>query len=135
MPSIVSAPTEAAPRAETALLNRVLVDAFLENVHDFVYFKDRQSRYIALSKSLVRCFGCTSPLEVLGRTNFDFFSKEHAQKSFDDEQAIIRTVQPQIDHVEEKHFPDGRKIWLCMTKMPLRDNYGDIIGTFGVSRD
>ncbi len=134
MSASLAAPAETAP-IEPALLGRVLVDAFLENVHDFVYFKDRQSRYIALSRSLVRCLGCTSPLEVLGRTNFDFFSKENAQHSFDSEQAIIRTGQPQIDHVEEKKFPDGRTIWLSMTKMPLRDNAGEIIGTFGVSRD
>jgi PAS domain S-box-containing protein len=135
MDAMLANPPELLPRPDAALLDRVLVDAFLENVHDFVYFKDRQSRYIALSKSLVSCFGCTSPLEVLGRSNFDFFSRENAQASFDDEQAIIRTGQPILDKVEQKIFPDGRMIWLSMTKMPLRDNYGDIIGTFGVSRD
>ena len=135
MPLTLAAPPDRLARPGTALLNRVLVDAFLENVHDFVYFKDRQSRYIALSSSLVSCLGCTSPLEVLGRSNFDFFSRESAQASFDDEQAIIRTGQLMLDKVEQKIFPDGRTIWLSMTKMPLHDNYGDIIGTFGVSRD
>jgi PAS domain S-box-containing protein len=135
MPSTLAAPPDRMARPGPALLDRVLVDAFLENVHDFVYFKDRQSRYIALSTSLVTCLGCSSPLEVLGRSNFDFFSRENAQASFDDEQTIVRTGQPMLDKVEQKIFPDGRTIWLCMTKLPLRDNYGDIIGTFGVSRD
>jgi PAS domain S-box-containing protein len=123
------------PRPSAGLLARVLVDAFLENVHDFVYFKDRQSRYLALSQSLVRCFGCTHPIEVIGRTNFDFFAPENAQASFDDEQEIIRTGRPLVDKVEQKIFPDGRTLWLSMTKLALRDEHGEIIGTFGVSRD
>ncbi len=122
-------------RPPAGLLARVLVDAFLENVHDFVYFKDRQSRYLALSHSLVRCFGCTHPIEVIGRTNFDFFTPENAQASFDDEQEIVRTGRPVVDKVERKIFPDGRTVWLSMTKLALRDEHGEIIGTFGVSRD
>src|SRR6185369_11233672 len=59
MPTSLAPQGELVPRADSALLDRVLVDAFLEKVHDFVYFKDRQSRYIALSKSLVRCLGCS----------------------------------------------------------------------------
>ncbi len=135
MPATLLAPFARSPHAREALLDHVLVTAFLENVHDFVYFKDRQSRYIALSMSLVRCFGRTSPAEVIGRSNFDFFSAENAQGSFDDEQAIIRTGRPLVDKVEKKIWPDGHSLWLSMTKLPLRDEHGEIIGTFGVSRD
>ncbi len=135
MPATLDAPAKPTPRIAPVLLDRVLVDAFLEKVHDFVYFKDRQSRYIALSRSLVRCLRCTSPIEVIGRTNFDFFTAEHAQESFDDEQTIIRTGVPIIDKFEKKIWPEGHSMWLRMTKLPLRDDTGDIIGTFGISRD
>jgi PAS domain S-box-containing protein len=135
MPPAATAPAENSRRVAPALLDRVLVDAFLVNVHDFVYFKDRQSRYRALSLSLVRCLGCASPMEVIGRSNFDFFSAENAQASFDDEQAIMRTGEPLLDKLEEKIWPDGHSLWLRITKLPLRDEYGEIIGTFGVSRD
>ena len=70
-----------------------------------------------------------------GKDDFDLFTAEHAQAAYDDEQHIIQTGQP-IVHVEEKEtWPDGRITWVDSSKMPLRDRGGNIVGTFGISRD
>jgi len=118
-----------------ALLDHVLVASFLENIPDCIYFKDRQSRFIAVSASLVRHFGCTDPIEVIGRTDFDFHSAKHAGDAFEDEQRIIRTGTPMLNKLESDTRPDGRTSWLLTSKMPLRDEAGEIIGTFGLSQD
>jgi PAS domain S-box-containing protein len=119
----------------TSLVDRALVSAFLENVPYYVYFKDRDSRFIALSKSLAHYLGATSTAEVLGRTDFDFFDVSHAQDAFNDEQRIIRSGQPMLGKLEHEMRNNGQAGWVVTSKVPLRNEAGEIIGTFGLSKD
>ncbi len=118
-----------------ALLDRVLVSAFLENIPDHVYFKDARSRFIAVSKSMVRNFGGATEKEIIGRTDFDFFSARHARTAYEDEQHIIRTGESILNKVEREIWTDGRITWAVTSKVPLRNDEGVIIGTFGLTRD
>jgi sigma-B regulation protein RsbU (phosphoserine phosphatase) len=72
---------------------------------------------------------------VLGKTDADLFTPEHAQAALRDEQEILRTGQPLVNMEEKETWPDGRETWVSTTKLPLRDPSGQIIGTFGLSRD
>ncbi|MCX7681903.1 MAG: substrate-binding domain-containing protein, partial [Anaerolineae bacterium] len=121
-------------RAEEELIQeRNLFRALLDNIPDSIYFKDRQSRFIRISKSTSEKFGMEME-QILGKTDFDIFTDEHASRAYADEQNIIRTGQP-IQLEEKETWPDGRVTWVITTKMPLRDAQGNIIGTFGISRD
>lgn len=112
-----------------------LLKAFLHHVPDGVYFKDRHSRFVRISRSLALRFGLNDPTEAINKTDFDMFSEEHAKEAFDDEQEIVRTGQPIVEKEEKETWPDGRETWVISTKLPLRDGQGKIIGTMGISRD
>jgi sigma-B regulation protein RsbU (phosphoserine phosphatase) len=71
----------------------------------------------------------------VGKSDFDYFTKEHAQPAFDDEQEIIKTGKPVVAKEERETFGDRDDLWVSTTKMPLQDPDGNIIGTFGLSRD
>ena len=112
-----------------------LLKAFLQHIPDGVYFKDRQSRFVRISRSLAARFGLNDPTQAINKTDFDMFSEEHARQAFEDEQEIVRTGQPILEKEERETWPDGRETWVLSTKLPLRDSDGNIIGTMGISRD
>jgi two-component system cell cycle sensor histidine kinase/response regulator CckA len=123
-------------RAETELnYERNLWRTLLDNSPDHIYFKDAQSRFIKSSKAQARQFGLESPDEMVGKTDFDFFTEEHARPAFEDEQEIIRTGRPIIAKEEREVWKDGHVTWASSTKMPMRDTTGKITGIMGISRD
>ena len=123
-------------RAEEALIEeRYLLHTLMDNLPDAIYFKDRESRFTRTNKAHAKQFGLSHHAQAVGKTDFDFFTAEHAQPAYNDEQEIIRTGQPVVNKEERETWPDGRVTWVSTTKMPLRDAHGNIIGTFGVSRD
>jgi PAS domain S-box-containing protein len=130
--------TDSASRSEgddhDGLLDRVLVNAFLENVPDLVYFKDCESRFIAVSRSKADRHGL-DPAELVGKSDNNFFSEQHAQWARVDEESIISTGEPVIGKLERIVWSDGRETWAQSSKLPLRDICGRVIGTFGITRD
>jgi PAS domain S-box-containing protein len=122
-------------RAEEALAKeQYLLHALLSTVPDYVYFKDAKGRFTRTSNAHARAFGLNDPAQVIGKTDFDFFTEEHARQAYEDEQEIIRTGQP-LTKEEKETWPDRPDTWVIATKMPLRDQQGNIIGTFGISKD
>jgi PAS domain S-box-containing protein len=114
---------------------RTLFNMLMENLPDHIYFKDSASRFIRASRSDALAIGLDDPSLEIGKTDADFFSAEHARKTFEDEQRIIRTGEPLVDIEERETYPDRPDAWVITTKMPFRDPGGSIVGTFGISRD
>jgi PAS domain S-box-containing protein len=132
----VSRDITARKQAEAALIEeRHLLRTLMDNIPDVIYFKDLESRFTRINRALAKAFGLSDPAQAVGKTDFDFFTEEHAQQAFADEQEIIRTGQAMLAKEEKETWPDGHVTWASTTKMPLRDIDGNIIGTFGVSRD
>jgi PAS domain S-box-containing protein len=122
--------------AEAALSReRSLLRGLLEGIPDNIYCKDRDSRFLVVSRALLRKFGFQDERDVIGKTDFDFFTEEHARQAFEDEQRIMATGQPILDAVEKETWPDGHITWGLTNKIPLRDESGAIIGTCGVTKD
>jgi PAS domain S-box-containing protein len=120
---------------------RALVDqqerliALMDAIPDYIYFKDRDSRFLMISRALARSFGLDDPDAATGKSDADFFSEEHARLAFEDEQRIIQSGLPVIGLEEKETWPDGRETWASTTKLPRTDRAGNVVGTFGISRD
>jgi two-component system sensor histidine kinase/response regulator len=120
---------------EAALREKSLLDALMNYIPDAIYFKDLNSRYIRINQGHARKYGLKDPADAIGKSDFDFFSHEHAQEAFEDEQTVIRTGKPMINKEERETWPDRPDTWVSTTKLPLYDNQGQLMGTFGISRD
>jgi sigma-B regulation protein RsbU (phosphoserine phosphatase) len=124
-------------RERTAALvhERHLLQSLMDHLPDHIYFKDRASRFLRVNKALARAFGKRDPKEVEGKTDFDFFTPEHAQAALDDEQEVINTGQPVVGKEEKETWHSGTSTWVSTTKVPFRDEQGQVVGSFGISRD
>lgn len=114
---------------------KMLMDSLLENLPDSVYFKDLDSRFLKVSNSMLKKFKIDSKEDIYGKTDFDFQSEEHSQKAFADEQNIIKSKKPIIGIVEKIKEKNGKTTYVSSTKMPYFNEFGEIAGTFGISRD
>jgi PAS domain S-box-containing protein len=115
---------------------RMCVDNLLADPEERIFFKDLESRFLLVSAGwLAALTHGLSLAEVVGKTDFDIFSGPHATNAFADEQRVIETGQPMVARVERETFHDRPDIWVSTTKWPLRDVDGNIVGTWGISRD
>jgi PAS domain S-box-containing protein len=134
--AIAAIDTSAAREIRASLqTEQMLLRALMEHVPDSVYFKDLGSRFIRASHALACKKALKSADEFVGKTDFDFFTEEHARQAFDDEQRIIATGEGISGKEEKETWTDGRVTWVDTCKLPLHDRRGRIIGTFGISRD
>ena len=112
-----------------------LLHTLMDHTPDHIYFKDRESRFIRINRSLADQFGLGNPMDAVRKTDFDFFTREHAQQAYQDEQDVIKTGKPIEGKQEKETWPDEQDTWVSTTKVPIRDREGRIIGTCGISRD
>lgn len=112
-----------------------LMDSLMNNINDTIYFKDKDCKLIKVSKSYLRIAEVSSYDEVLGKTDFDLCTnKDEAQMFFDDEQRIMKSRKPILNQVQQEHR-NGTVIYTTTSKYPLNDEYGNVIGTFGITTD
>jgi PAS domain S-box-containing protein len=114
---------------------KYLLDALMTNATDSIYFKDNASKFIRISDNMLSVFKVKSQEEIAGKSDFDFFTEEHARPAFESEQEIMRTRKPLLNLIEKETWDDGRVSYVSTSKMPLLDLSGNVVGTFGISRD
>ena len=114
---------------------RDMLHLLLDNSPDSIYFKDKESRFLRISKAQAEKFCISDPADALGKTDFDFFGIRHSQEAYDDEQSIIRTGKPIVGKIECETAPGEPEHWVFTTKAPIYDKNHTAIGTFGISRD
>jgi PAS domain S-box-containing protein len=112
-----------------------LFESLMEQTADRIYIKDKQSKFVTVSKALAEMHGFANRHDLEGKSDFDLFSIEHAQQAYDDEQQIIATGKPLVNIVEKETWTDGTTTWVNSSKAPLLLNSGKIAGILGISRD
>jgi len=117
------------PRLKTELLQNLL-----DEIPDAIYFKDEKGHLIMVNKAHAEGLGL-KPEDVIGRTDFDFFPEKEAKKMTEDDIRVMRTGKPIIDKVERTTRPDGSRHYVSTTKLPRKNQDGNIIGIMGITRD
>jgi PAS domain S-box-containing protein len=114
---------------------KILLRTLIDNIPDGIYIKDKACRKTIANLKDIQNMGRKSEDEVINKTDFDLFPKEIAEKFYADDQSIIKTGEPVINREEFFIGPNGDKRWLLTSKLPLRDNNGEVAGIIGIGHD
>ncbi|MBI5307331.1 MAG: PAS domain S-box protein [Planctomycetes bacterium] len=104
----------------------------LENLPQRIFYKDRNLVYVSCSENYAKDLNIR-PDEIIGKTDYDFYPKDLAEKYRADDKKVIESGQT-ID-VEEKYIKDEKELFVHSIKTPLRDEHGAVIGILGVFLD
>jgi len=87
---------------EQLLEERHLMRLLIDNVPLNIYFKDLESRFTLVNKSIVKWLGGEEVDDLLGKRDHDFFDTGHADQARKDEQQIIETGKPILGYLERE---------------------------------
>jgi diguanylate cyclase (GGDEF)-like protein len=116
-------------------IDKIVIDTIRKYSTDTVYFKDKNSRFIWNSLGHIQQLGAKDQEDAFGKTDFDYFPKDFAQSARETELTIMQTGVPIINMIEELMLDDETTKYYMCSKYPLYDDNGQIIGTWGASKD
>jgi PAS domain S-box-containing protein len=121
--------------ADALAHERNVLRTMIDLIPAFIYAKDAQSRFTAANALVANRMG-TTPDGLIGKTDFDFFPREMAEKFFADEQALIQSGKALVN-IEELAFDKTRGMdrVILTSKIPLRDAAGNLTGIVGTGYD
>ena len=111
------------------------LNAIMENVSDSIYFKDRQCRIQRASRKMAITNGLKSPEALIGKTDIDLYGEEFGQKTQIDDLHVMESGQPLIGMVENHMLESGEINWTSTSKLPLKNEKGEVIGLLGITRE
>ncbi len=120
---------------ESVKHEKFLLDILLDSMPDNIYFKDIESKFIMVNKATLKKFGFNSNKTIIGKTDADLFGKTHTIQALEDEKSIMKTGVPILNQLESEDWQDGNTTWAITSKFPLKSRTGEIIGTYGFTRD
>ena len=113
---------------------RDLFQILLMTIPDYIYFKDRDRKFVHVSQYFCDFFHCKKE-DIIGKKDEDLFPEEIAKEASKDDLRVIETGLSIINKEEGGKSIDEGPLWLLATKVPWRDKKGNIIGMFGISRN
>jgi diguanylate cyclase (GGDEF)-like protein/PAS domain S-box-containing protein len=124
-----------APERRLPIEERGSLQSVIDAAPDNIWVKDLQSRFVVANAATARRLGRATPQELIGKSDLELCPPETAHKYLADERGVIETGRPMIDSEEYMLGPNAGKVWIATTKVPLRNQRGEIVGLIGVSRD
>ncbi len=122
-------------QTEKVLDERNQILTLINSMPDRIYIKDRESRFIIGNIHVAKIMDAKNPEDLIGKTDYDFYPKEMADEYHGDEQKLMEN-DIQLINKEEPGFDDsGEKIVVSTTKIPVKDDDGNVIGIVGIGRD
>jgi diguanylate cyclase (GGDEF)-like protein/PAS domain S-box-containing protein len=100
-----------------------------------IFWKDRQLKYLGCNTAFAHDAGKSSPEELIGRDDFAMGWREQADLYREDDSKVMDSGKARLNFEEPQNAPDGRKIWLRTSKVPLRNEQHEVIGVLGMYDD
>ena len=133
--SITSASQELARQKEALANERALLRTLVDHLPVSVYLKDSAARKTLANPVDLRNLGAASEADAIGKMDSDFFPPEQSAGFFANDQQVIQSGLPLLNHEEKVTRPDGSVRWMLTSKVPLIDSAGKVAGLAGIGLD
>ncbi|NES83266.1 MAG: PAS domain S-box protein [Moorea sp. SIO2B7] len=110
----------------------------LDNIPQQVFWKDTNLVFLGCNKNWAEAAQIENPDYVVSKTDYDLLPhKEIAELFREQDRRIMETDTPQLHVIAKKQrpAPDGEPIWLDISKIPIHNSKGKVIGVLGVLED
>ncbi len=97
-----------------------------------IFLKDRDCVYVSCNENYARDLGI-KPDEIVGKTDYDFYARELADKYRRDDRAVMESAK--TEDIEEQYVQEGRELWVHTVKTPFKDPQGNVVGVLGIFWD
>ena len=114
---------------------RQMLQHVIDTVPNYVFWKDRDSRFLGCNEAFARLAGLQHPEEIIGKNDHALVWEKFADQYQRDDAEVISSGMPRFNVIEPMGMKDGTTGWLETSKVPLRDAHGQIIGALGVFQD
>lgn len=114
---------------------RMLMRTLMENTTDFIFFKDREGRFVRVSNAMARILGVATPVDLVGQIGRPDISAENVTSFHLIDRQVMETGEPVVGKEDHVIWQDGHSMWVSTTTLPWRDRAGRIIGTLSIGRD
>jgi len=100
-----------------------------------IFWKDKNLEYMGCNSAFANDAGEADPDNIIGKNDYQLSWHEQAELYRADDRHVIETEQPKLFFEEPQTTPDGKKIWLSTSKVPLRNPQDEVIGILGIYDD
>jgi two-component system cell cycle sensor histidine kinase/response regulator CckA len=123
-------------RAENELYrSQQMLQLILDNIPQGVFWKDSQCRYLGCNKAFLKDASLESVESILGKDDSEFSWKDSAELYHADDRQVMLSNTPKLNYEEPISLPNAGSLVLRMSKIPLRDQSGKVIGVLGTYED
>src|SRR5580704_2445057 len=117
------------------LIESELLRTVFDLLPDLIFVKDLNSRYVLVNRATAEFMGASSPAQIIGKFEHDFFDPVAADATVAEDQRIFSSGEGSVDVEQVERNSAGAEFWMSTTKVPMRNSAGEIVGLVGVSRD
>lgn len=112
-----------------------LLQIAVDTMPQRVFWKDREGRYLGCNIAFAKDAGVASPHAMLGTTDYDSKWREQADKYRGDDLAVMAAGAARLNYEEPLTNEKGELLWVRTSKVPLRDESGQVVGVMGTFQD
>jgi|GEM_PF-2553091 len=120
---------------EELISSHNLLKNVVENAPVRIFWKDTELRYLGCNTAFAHDAGMSYPENVVGKDDSHMAWREQAELYRADDKRVMDSDTPILGYEEPQTTPDGHRIWLRTSKVPMHDGSGSVIGMIGIYDD
>lgn len=120
---------------KSLIKEKALLDAVMTNLPDYIYFKDKDGKFIRISNSMRAILGIKNAKEAVGKSEAELNAHALVSENHEAELKIMKTGKGVVDRIENRVDKEGVEQLVSVTRLPLYDETGECIGVFGITKN